>query len=104
MGSVPLLSLAIWVPILAGLAVLAAGGEGNARNQKWIALGGALIGFLVTVPLYTKFDLQSSGFQFVERELWIERFNVFYHLGVDGISVLFVLLNSFITILVVIAG
>jgi len=104
MGSVPLLSLAIWVPILAGLAVLAAGGEGNARNQKWIALGGAVIGFLVTVPLYTKFDVLSSGFQFVEREVWIERFNVFYHLGVDGISVLFVLLNSFITILVVIAG
>jgi len=104
MGSVPLLSLAIWVPILAGLAVLAAGGEGNARNQKWLALGGAVLGFLVTVPLYTKFDLQSAGFQFVEREVWIERFNVFYHLGVDGISVLFVLLNSFITILVVIAG
>jgi NADH-quinone oxidoreductase subunit M len=104
MASVPLLSLAIWVPILAGLAVLAAGGEGNARNQKWIALGGALIGFLVTIPLYTRFDLQASGFQFVEREVWIERFNVFYHLGVDGISALFVLLNSFITILVVIAG
>jgi NADH-quinone oxidoreductase subunit M len=104
MASVPLLSLAIWVPILAGLAVLAAGGEGNARNQKWLALGGAVLGFLVTVPLYTKFDLQSAGFQFVEREVWIERFNVFYHLGVDGISVLFVLLNSFITILVVIAG
>jgi NADH-quinone oxidoreductase subunit M len=104
MGSVPLLSLAIWVPILAGLAVLAAGGEGNARNQKWLALGGAVLGFLVALPLYTKFDLQSSGFQFIEREVWIERFNVFYHLGVDGISVLFVLLNSFITILVVIAG
>ncbi|MEA3195366.1 MAG: NADH-quinone oxidoreductase subunit [Betaproteobacteria bacterium] len=104
MASVPLLSLAIWVPILAGLAVLAAGGEGNARNQRWIALGGAVIGFLVTIPLYTKFDAQSAGFQFVERELWIERFNIFYHLGVDGISVLFVLLNSFITILVVIAG
>ena len=104
MGSVPLLSLAIWVPILAGLAVLAAGGEGNARNQKWIALGGAAIGFLVTLPLYTRFDLQSSGFQFTEKEIWIERFNVYYHLGVDGISVLFVLLNSFITVLVVIAG
>src|SRR6185436_4658850 len=104
MGSVPLLSLAIWVPILAGLAVLAAGGEGNARNQKWLALGGAVLGLLVTIPLYTKFDVQSAGFQFVEKDLWIERFNVYYHLGVDGISVLFVLLNSFITILVVIAG
>jgi NADH-quinone oxidoreductase subunit M len=104
MASVPLLSLAIWVPILAGLAVLAAGGESNARNQKWIALGGAVLGFLVTLPLYTRFDLQSPGFQFTEKEIWIERFNVYYHLGVDGISVLFLLLNSFITILVVIAG
>ena len=104
MVNAPLLSLAIWLPILTGVAVLAAGGQGNARNQRWIALGGALIGFLVTIPLYTKFDLQSSGFQFVEREVWIERFNIYYHLGVDGISVLFVLLNSFITILVVIAG
>src|SRR5882672_12629650 len=107
MSNAPLLSLAIWVPILAGLAVLAIGknegGQGNAR-VRWIALGGAVLGFLVTIPLYTRFDLQSSGFQFTEKEIWIERFNVFYHLGVDGISVLFVLLNSFITILVVIAG
>jgi len=107
MASAPLLSLAIWVPIVAGLLVLAIGknegGQGNA-HVRWIALGGALLGFLVTIPLYTRFDLQSSGFQFTEKEIWIERFNVFYHLGVDGISVLFVLLNSFITILVVIAG
>jgi len=107
MSNAPLLSLAIWVPIFTGLLVLAIGknegGQGNAR-VRWIALGGALLGFLVTLPLYTKFDLQSAGFQFVEREVWIERFNVFYHLGVDGISVLFVLLNSFITILVVISG
>jgi NADH-quinone oxidoreductase subunit M len=103
-NGLPLLSLAIWVPILAGLVVLAAGGPGNARNQRWIALGGAVLGFLVTIPLYTRFDVSSSAFQFVEREVWIEHFNIWYHLGVDGISVLFVLLNSFITILVVIAG
>jgi NADH-quinone oxidoreductase subunit M len=103
-NGVPLLSLAIWVPILAGLAVLAAGGPGNARNQRWIALGGAVLGFLVTLPLYTRFDVSSPAFQFVERAVWIEHFNIWYHLGVDGISVLFVLLNSFITILVVIAG
>src|SRR6185295_1921884 len=71
---------------------------------KWLALGGAVLGLLVTIPLYTKFDVQSAGFQFVEKDLWIERFNVWYHLGVDGISVLFVLLNSFVTVLVVLAG
>jgi len=99
-----LLSLAIWIPIAAGLVVLATGGDERARLQRWIALGGALLGFLVTIPLYTGFDLQDPGFQFVIRNLWIERFNIWYHLGVDGISVLFVLLNSFITVLVVIAG
>ncbi|MGH8690086.1 MAG: proton-conducting transporter membrane subunit, partial [Burkholderiales bacterium] len=99
-----LLSLAIWVPIVAGLVVFAAGGDERARLQRWIALGGAALGFLVAIPLYTGFALHDPGFQFQEKLAWIERFNVFYHLGVDGISVLFVLLNSFITVLVVIAG
>jgi NADH-quinone oxidoreductase subunit M len=99
-----LLSLAIWIPIVAGLIVLGLGGDGRAPLQRWIALVGAVIGFLVTIPLYTGFNLHDPGFQFQERLLWIERFAVFYHLGVDGISVLFVLLNSFITILVVLAG
>src|SRR5712692_6702937 len=102
--ALPYLSLAIWLPIVAGLAVLAAGSEGNARAQRWIALAGAILGFLVTLPLYTGFDPQNPGFQFVEITPWIERFNINYHLGVDGISVLFVLLNSFVTVLVVIAG
>jgi NADH-quinone oxidoreductase subunit M len=95
-----LLSLAIWVPIAAGLLALVAG----ERNSRWVALAGAIAGFLVTIPLYTGFELQNAGFQFVERTAWIAQFNIHYHLGVDGISLLFVLLNSFITILVVIAG
>jgi NADH-quinone oxidoreductase subunit M len=99
-----LLSLAIWVPIVAGAMVFALGGDQRAPLQRWVALIGAVLGFLVTIPLYTGFDLQNPGFQFEEKWLWIERFNIYYHLGVDGISVLFVLLNSFITILVVIAG
>ena len=99
-----LLSLAIWIPIVAGVVALAIGADRHAGAQRWIALVGAVLGFLVTLPLYTGFDLQSAGFQFQEKALWIQRFNIFYHLGVDGISLLFVLLNSFITILVVIAG
>jgi len=99
-----LLSLAIWVPIVAGLLVLAARGERNASMQRSLALIGALLGFAVTIPLYTGFDLSNPGMQFVQNIPWIERFNVNYHLGVDGISVLFILLNSFVTILVVIAG
>ena len=104
----PLLSLAIWVPILAGLLALAAGGNaGGDRNAplvRMIALLGSIFGFLVTLPLYAGFNLQNPGMQFVEHHAWIPQFNVFYTLGVDGISMLFILLNSFITILVVIAG
>jgi len=99
-----LLSLAIWVPIGAALLVLAAGGDRNAPLQRRLALAGALAGFLVTVPLYAGFDAATSGMQFVELVPWIPRFAVNYHLGVDGISMLFLLLNSFITILVVVAG
>ncbi|HZS68571.1 MAG TPA: NADH-quinone oxidoreductase subunit M [Burkholderiales bacterium] len=97
-----LLSLAIWIPIVAGVLVLAVGD----RNpwMRWIALAGAVLGFVVTLPLWTGFNAASSAMQFVEFHRWIERFNINYHLGIDGISLLFVLLNSFITILVVIAG
>jgi NADH-quinone oxidoreductase subunit M len=97
-----LLSAAIWIPILAGVLVLVAG-DRNAFT-RWIALGGALLGFAVTIPLWTGFDPSTSAMQFVELRPWIQRFSIDYHLGVDGISLLFVLLNSFITILVVIAG
>jgi NADH-quinone oxidoreductase subunit M len=102
--TVPFLSLAIWTPILAGLLVLSTGGDRNATMARLIALVGAVAGFLVTIPLYVHFNLQASGMQFVELVPWISQFNVNYHLGVDGISVLFLLLNSFITILVVLAG
>jgi len=97
------LSLAIWVPIVAGLIVLAVG-DRNLREARGIALLGAVIGFLVTIPLVAGFQTGTSAMQFVELAPWIPRFNVNYHLGVDGISVLFILLNSFITVLVVIAG
>jgi NADH-quinone oxidoreductase subunit M len=100
----PLLSLAIWVPVGAALLVLALGGDRNAPLQRVIALAGALAGFAVTLPLYAGFDSGSAQMQFVELAPWIRQFNVNYHLGVDGISMLFVILNSFITVLVVIAG
>ena len=100
----PWLTLSIWLPIVAGLVVLATGGDRNARVARLIALIGAVIGFLVTLPLATGFNTATSAMQFVELSPWIERFNINYHLGVDGISVLFILLNAFITVLVVIAG
>jgi NADH-quinone oxidoreductase subunit M len=97
------LSLAVWVPIVAGVIVLAVG-DRNLREARWVALLGAVAGFLVTIPLVTGFQTGTSAMQFVELNPWIPRFNINYHLGVDGISVLFIVLNSFITVLVVIAG
>ncbi len=99
-----ILSLSIWVPVAFGLLLLVAGRQDNARAVRWIALIGAIAGFLVTIPLMTSFDETTAAMQFVEKAAWIERFNVFYHLGVDGISMWFVPLTAFITIIVVLAG
>ena len=100
----PFLSVAIWLPILFGVLVLATGNDRNAPIARVLALFGAVLGFLVTLPLYTGFDKFSSAMQFVEYQDWITQFNIHYHLGIDGISVLFILLNSFFTPLVVLAG
>jgi NADH-quinone oxidoreductase subunit M len=99
-----LLSLAIWVPIVAGFAVLTTGSDRHAGVARMVALTGAILGLLVTLPLYVGFDPTARGFQFVQVKPWIEAFNVNYHLGVDGISLLLILLNSLTTVLVVIAG
>jgi NADH-quinone oxidoreductase subunit M len=99
-----LLSLAIWTPIFFGVALLAYGRDDQAKTVRWFALIGSVISFLVTLPLYTRFELGTSAMQFVENSPWIDRFNVFYHLGVDGLSLWFVLLTAFITVIVVIAG
>ncbi|MEW5887979.1 MAG: NADH-quinone oxidoreductase subunit M [Pseudomonadota bacterium] len=104
MTGLPLLSLAIWVPVFGGLAVLATGSDRNASLARGLALIAAIAGFLVTIPLYTAFDVKSAAMQFTETLPWIPGFNIKYQLGVDGISVLFILLNSFITVLVVLAG
>ena len=100
----PLLSLVIWVPILVGGLVLATGSDQNAVLARWLALAGALAGFIVAIPLYMGFVLGTPAMQFVELVPWIPAFNIHYHLGVDGISMPLILLNSFITVLVVIAG
>ena len=104
MSGLKLLSLAIWVPIFFGLAVLLTGSDRNSPFSRMLALLGAVIGLLVTLPLYTGFDTTTPAMQFVELVPWIRRFNINYHLGVDGISMLFVILNSFITVIVVLAG
>ncbi len=99
-----LLSLAIWMPIAFGVVLLALGRDEHAGAVRWIALVGAVVSLAVTVPLYAQFELGTAAMQFVEKSLWIERFNIHYHLGVDGISLWLVLLTAFITVIVVIAG
>jgi len=99
-----LLSLAIWTPVFFGVLLLVLGRSDQAHAVRWIALIGALLGFLVTLPLYSQFDVSSGKMQFVELLPWIERFHINYQLGIDGISVWFVLLTAFITVIVVIAG
>jgi len=100
----PVLTVAIWLPILFGLLVMATGDDRNAGLARGLALVGSVLGFLVTIPLYTGFDSTTSAMQFVEMKDWIVRFNIHYYLGVDGISVLFIILNSFFTPIVVLAG
>jgi NADH-quinone oxidoreductase subunit M len=99
-----LLSLAIWTPIAFGALLLALGRDDQAKVVRWFALLGSLISLLVTIPLYSGFQIGTADLQFVERFMWIERFNINYHLGVDGISLWFVLLTAFINVIVVIAG
>ena len=99
-----LLSLAIWTPVLFGVVLLALGRDDQAQAVRWIALIGAVVSLLVTLPLYTQFDVTTASMQFTELSPWIERFHVNYHLGVDGISLWFVLLTAFINVIVVIAG
>src|SRR5687768_16720324 len=99
-----LLSVAIWLPIAFGAVLLAFGRDSNPGATRWLALVGATLSFLVTLPLVSGFDPGTAAMQFQENMAWIERFNVRYHLGVDGISVWFVLLTAFITVIVVIAG
>ncbi len=98
------LSAAIWVPIISGIIVLAVGNEQRATLSRWLALLGSLVGFAVTIPLYTGFDRTTAALQFVERKPWIESLGIEYSLGIDGLSVWLVLLTAFITIVVVIAG
>ncbi|CAB3648047.1 MULTISPECIES: NADH-quinone oxidoreductase subunit M [Achromobacter] len=100
----PWLTLAIFVPIVFGLLVLAVGRDDRPGLTRGLSLVGSIAGFLVTIPLYTGFDSTTAKMQFVEKTSWIEAFNVNYHLGIDGISMWFVLLTAFITIIVVLAG
>jgi len=97
-----LLSFAIWVPIAFGVAVLALGNDRAPLPARWTALAGSILGFVVCIPLWTGFQPVAS-MQFVEMAPWVATFNVNYHLGIDGIAMPLILLNSLMTVLVVVA-
>ena len=99
-----LLSVAIWLPVVFGVVLLAVGRDQNAGVVRALALVGAVASFVVTIPLVTGFNTTTAAMQFVEKLPWIERFNLNYHLGVDGLSLWFVPLTAFITVIVVIAA
>lgn len=99
-----ILSLVIWTPIVLGVLIFALGRDDHAGLVRWAALFSALLSFFLCVPLYTDFDSSSASMQFVENTPWVLRFNMAYHLGVDGISLWLVLLTSFITLVVVISA
>ena len=98
------LSLVIWLPIIGGVLVLATGDDRNAATARYLSLIVAIMTFLASIPLYLDFNTGTAAMQFVENRPWIDALNVRYHLGIDGISILLVLLTTFTTILVVIAG
>jgi len=99
-----LLSLAIWLPIVCGAILLFVGSDERANGVRWFALISSIVSFLVTLPLITRFDQGTAAMQFQEKAAWIQRFNASYELGVDGLSVWFVLLTAFITVIVVISA
>ncbi|WP_175836944.1 NADH-quinone oxidoreductase subunit M [Burkholderia anthina] len=104
MHAFPILSTAIWLPIIFGLLVLVVGNDKKPGAARWVALIGSLLGLAVTIPLVTGFDSSTAALQFVEHSTWIERFDISYHLGVDGLSMWFVVLTALITVIVVIAA
>lgn len=103
-NNIPYLSLAIWLPIAFGVLIMALGNDKNAGMVRGAALVASLISFVVTLPLYFGFDTSTAQLQFVENLPWIEAFGATYGLGVDGLSVWFVILTALITVFVVVAA
>ena len=100
----PTLSLAIWAPVLFGILILAMGRDERAPLVRVAALIGSIVSFALTLPLILHFDNAAHGMQFVEKQPWIGAFNIFYSLGLDGLSLWFVPLTAFITVIVVISA
>jgi NADH-quinone oxidoreductase subunit M len=99
----PILSIIIWLPIIGGLLVLGSGDKAP-NVSRWLALFVSIATFLLSLPLWSGFDSSTASMQFVEKAAWIPAYDIHYYLGVDGISMPLIILTTFITVLVVIAG
>ena len=102
----PILSLVTFLPTIGALAILLIRGDENivARNARATALWTSIATFIVSIFLWVGFDNSTADFQFVEKIAWIPSFGINYHMGVDGISVFFVLLSTFLTPLCILAS
>ncbi|MBV9785624.1 MAG: NADH-quinone oxidoreductase subunit M [Acidisphaera sp.] len=102
----PLLSLITWLPLLGGVIIMCVRGDDAtvAANARWTALWTSLIVFALSLVLWTRFDPAEPGFQFIESITWLPEFRVGYRMGVDGISVLFVLLSTVLTPICILAS
>ena len=98
-----LLSLLIWLPILSGIFVILIGND-RADTARWVSVAISILVFVISLSLYTEFDSSTHLMQFEEKASWISQFNIYYHLGVDGISMPLIILTTFSTILVLVAG
>ena len=99
-----ILSLLIWIPILGGVLALAIGGEHHPQRARVIALMTSLACWLLCIPLYLNFDTTVHTLQFQENIPWITAYNIHYALGIDGISLVLILLTMFTTLLVILAA
>ena len=98
------LSIIIWLPIFFGALVLLIGQNGRDALVRRVSFLGAVLGAAVVVPVWIDFDRQATSFQFIEKVNWIDAFNIYYHLGIDGLSLLLIALNCVTTIFVIVAG
>ena len=98
--SFPILSLTIWIPIIAGIVIIAAGNS----NARKLAMGASVLTFLVSLPLYFGFDTNTASMQFTEHVAWLPSFDINYSIGVDGISMPLIVLTTMINVIVVISA
>ncbi len=98
-----LLSLLIWLPIIGGVLVVMVGNE-RANTARWLSVAISIIVFVISLSLWTGFDSSTHLMQFVEKSSWISQFNINYHIGIDGISMPLIILTTFSTVLVIVAG